>query len=118
MLSTSTGWPSRSVSLLPSRRATVSGLPPAAVGMMIFSGRDGQLALCASADETSGAAMMPCNSVLRVSDILATPPRPAASRLLAPSRIVAHRVAIVQSGAAMAYALLMHALAGGSDNML
>src|SRR5262245_55787374 len=75
-LSTTTGWPKRSVSLLPMVRATRSGLPPAAVGMMIRSGRAGQVPVWAAAGETAASAA-PYRNVLRVSDIRRLPPATA-----------------------------------------
>src|SRR5262245_65379561 len=97
-LSTTTGWPNRSVSLLPSVRATRSGLPPAAVGMMMRSGRTGQVGAAAGATAASAA---PCKSVLRVSNIRRLPPKAAGLVLqtklpAAQLGIVAHRRAIVQ----------------------
>ena len=74
MLSTITGWPKRSVSLLPSVRATMSGLPPGAVGMMIRNGRTGQLPVCAVAGGAIARAAAPYSKVLRVDAILASPP--------------------------------------------
>ena len=74
-LSTITGWPSRSVSLLPSVRDTMSGLPPGEVGMMIRSGRVGQLGACARAADTVPSAATPESNVLRVNDILLFPSR-------------------------------------------
>src|SRR5262245_3650860 len=53
-------------------RATRSGLPPAAVGMMIRSGRVGQVPVWAAAGETAASAA-PRRSVLRVSDIRSLP---------------------------------------------
>ena len=103
-LSTITGWPNRSVSLLPSIRATVSGLPPGAVGMMIRSGRAGQFPVCAMARAAAPKAATPSSNVLRVSDICPAPPD-AVSFCFAQRRetllrricgIVAHRRASVQ----------------------
>src|SRR4029453_6859128 len=98
-LSTTTGWPKRSVSLLPSVRATRSGLPPAAVGMMMRSGRTGQAPVWAAAGETAAMAAA-YSSVLRVNDIrlsLPTAGLVVQEEAAGPTgAIVAHRRATVQ----------------------
>src|SRR2546428_6080536 len=73
-LSTITGWPSRSVNLLPSVRATRSGLPPGAVGMMILIGRVGQVGVCATDGWVANAAAVPERNVLRVNAIVSPDP--------------------------------------------
>src|SRR5262245_53781150 len=77
-LSTTTGWPRRSLSLAPSVRDTRSGLPPAAVGMMIRNGRDGQAGACASdaPDPASAAPPASTNLRVRVKPVLPTPGLP------------------------------------------
>src|SRR6266511_4474677 len=73
-LSTITGWPSRSVNLLPSVRATRSGLPPGAVGMMILIGRVGQFGVCATDGPVANAAAVPERNALRVNAIVSPDP--------------------------------------------
>src|SRR6185295_19853922 len=103
-LSTTTGWPYRSVSLAPICRAIRSGLPPAAVGMMMRRGRDGQAGVCAEEREGSAsAAAPPATNVLRVCNILLFPPQtPSVVSWSALGRfvsrpILAHWAALVQS---------------------
>src|SRR6266851_4711720 len=74
-LSTITGWPSRSVSLLPSVRDTMSGLPPGAVGMMMRSGRVGHAGLWAKDGDAIPEAVAPYRNVLRVNGIFSLPSR-------------------------------------------